>query len=160
MADWQCVTKARGLDARTGSELRIAVNGRARMRHPRLPEGYTGNAVLWARPATTAGDLVRRPLQEVVEVVSKAVADIDDAYFRSFIDFASSGVVEEEGLVPTYGGCVGDGAEPERRGGQPAGAPVPGLRLRRWAAVLRHAELLASGRRHIRRVVFLWRREH
>ncbi|GJN04861.1 hypothetical protein PR202_ga22438 [Eleusine coracana subsp. coracana] len=29
------------------------------------------------------------------------VARIDDAYFRSFIDFASSGAVEKEGLVPT-----------------------------------------------------------
>ncbi|XP_066338410.1 agmatine coumaroyltransferase-2-like [Miscanthus floridulus] len=98
---WRCVTKARRLDGCTGTELRISVNGRARMHHPRVPEGYTGNVVLWARTTTTAGYLVRRPLREVVEVVSKAVAAMDDAYFRSFIDFASSGVVEEEGLVPT-----------------------------------------------------------
>ncbi|XP_066342118.1 agmatine coumaroyltransferase-1-like [Miscanthus floridulus] len=98
---WRCVTKARRLDGCTGTELRISVNGRARMHHPRVPEGYTGNVVLWARTTTTAGYLVRRPLREVVEVVSKAVAAMDDAYFRSFIDFGSSGVVEEEGLVPT-----------------------------------------------------------
>nr|CAB3482551.1 unnamed protein product [Digitaria exilis] len=35
------------------------------------------------------------------ELIREQVARVDDAYFRSFIDFASSvGVVEEEGLVP------------------------------------------------------------
>jgi hypothetical protein len=95
---WRCVIK---VDGCTGTELHISVNGRARMHHPRVPEWYTGNVVLWARPTTTVGDMVRRPLRGVVEVVSKAVPTMDDAYFRSFIDFASSRVVEEEGLMPT-----------------------------------------------------------
>ncbi|KAF8673334.1 hypothetical protein HU200_048893 [Digitaria exilis] len=34
------------------------------------------------------------------ELISQKVVRVDDAYFRSFIDFASSGVVEKEGLVP------------------------------------------------------------
>ncbi|CAO2163890.1 unnamed protein product [Urochloa humidicola] len=102
---WRCVTKARGLAADAGGEeatttttLHLAVNGRARMRG--LPEGYTGNAVLWAHPATTAHELVAAPLGHVAELVRGEVARVDEAYFRSFIDFASSGVVEEEGLVP------------------------------------------------------------
>jgi shikimate O-hydroxycinnamoyltransferase len=99
---WRCVTKARRLgDLRTATELRIAVNGRRRMKNPRVPEEYTGNVVLWARPTTTSAELLRSPLRQVVELVSKAVAAMDDVYFRSFVDFASSGVVEEEGLLPT-----------------------------------------------------------
>ena len=56
---WRCVIK---VDGCTGTELHISVNGSARMHHPRVPEGYTGNVVLWARPTTTVGDMVRRPL--------------------------------------------------------------------------------------------------
>ncbi|PUZ45481.1 hypothetical protein GQ55_8G227200 [Panicum hallii var. hallii] len=70
------------------------------MRRPRVPDGYTGNVVLWARPAATAGDLVSRPLRFAAELISQEVARVDDGYFRSFIDFARSGAVEEEGLVP------------------------------------------------------------
>ncbi|CAL5003119.1 unnamed protein product [Urochloa decumbens] len=98
---WRCVTKARGLAAgdETKTTLHLAVNGRARMRG--LPEGYTGNAVLWAHPCTTARELLAAaPLGRAVELVRGAVARVDDSYFRSFIDFASSGAVEEEGLVP------------------------------------------------------------
>ncbi|KAF8751956.1 hypothetical protein HU200_012016 [Digitaria exilis] len=98
---WRCVTKARNLDAVTATRLHLAVNGRARMRSsPRVPEGYTGNAVLWAHPATTAGELLSEPLGHVAELIRVEVARVDDAYFRSLIDFASSGVMEEEGLVP------------------------------------------------------------
>uniref|UniRef100_A0ACD5UX54 Uncharacterized protein n=1 Tax=Avena sativa TaxID=4498 RepID=A0ACD5UX54_AVESA len=95
---WRCITKARGLDAGATTRMRIAVNGRTRMR---VPPGYTGNVVLWAWPTTTAQELVDRPLRDVVELISREVARIDEAYFRSFIDFASSGEVEKEQLVPT-----------------------------------------------------------
>ncbi|CAM0879056.1 unnamed protein product [Alopecurus aequalis] len=95
---WRCITKARGLDAGATTRMRIAVNGRKRMQ---VPAGYTGNVVLWAWPTTTAEELVGRPLRDAVELISREVARIDDAYFRSFIDFASSGEVEKEQLVPT-----------------------------------------------------------
>jgi len=99
---WRCVTRARGLGGGGGgggvTALHLAVNGRARM--PRVPEAYTGNLVLWAHPATTARDLLAGPLGRAAELVRAEAARVDDAYFRSFIDFASSGAVEEEGLVP------------------------------------------------------------
>lgn len=98
---WRCITKARGLDAGATTRMRIAVNGRTRMSGPRVPAGYTGNVVLWAWPTTTAQELVDRPLRDAVELISREVARIDDAYFKSFIDFASSGEVEKEQLVPT-----------------------------------------------------------
>ncbi|CAL4979878.1 unnamed protein product [Urochloa decumbens] len=97
---WRSVTKARRLDARAVTTLSVAVDGRVRMRRPPLPEGYAGNAVLWARPCAAAGDLVSKPLAFAAELVSRAVARVDEGYFRSFVDFASSGAVEEEGLVP------------------------------------------------------------
>lgn len=98
---WRCITKARGLDAGVTTRMRIAVNGRTRMSGPLVPAGYTGNVVLWAWPTTTAQELVDRPLRDAVELISREVARMDDAYFRSFIDFASSGKVEKEQLVPT-----------------------------------------------------------
>ncbi|CAN6239716.1 unnamed protein product [Urochloa humidicola] len=77
---WRCITRARGLDGDTVTRLRVAVNGRARMRDPpRVPDG---------------------PPLRAAELVSRAVARVDGGYFRSFVDFARSGAVEEEGLVP------------------------------------------------------------
>ncbi|KAJ1270165.1 hypothetical protein BS78_06G033700 [Paspalum vaginatum] len=98
---WRSVTEARGLGAREATRIRVAVNGRARMKNPPVPEGYTGSVVLWAWPATTARELLRRPLRYAVELISREVARTDDAYFWSFVDFASSGAVERERLVPT-----------------------------------------------------------
>ncbi|XP_039845299.1 agmatine coumaroyltransferase-2-like [Panicum virgatum] len=98
---WRCITKARGLDGGEVTRLCVAVDGRMHMRDPPVPEGYTGNVVLWARPSTTAGELVSMPLRRAVELISREVARVDDGYFRSFIDFANSDAVEEERLVPT-----------------------------------------------------------
>ncbi|CAL4991638.1 unnamed protein product [Urochloa decumbens] len=97
---WQCITRARGLRRGEVTALHLAVDGRSRMRSPPVPVGYTGNVVLLARPATTARELVAMPLQRVVELICREVSRIDESYFRSFIDFASSGAVEKEGLVP------------------------------------------------------------
>ncbi|KQK13770.1 agmatine hydroxycinnamoyltransferase 1 [Brachypodium distachyon] len=98
---WRAITAARGLGAGVGTKVRISVSGRTRMRPPVPRDGYFGNLVLWAFPRADAGDLVARPLGHAAELVRAAVAAVDDAYFRSFVDFASSGVVEAEGLVPT-----------------------------------------------------------
>uniref|UniRef100_A0ACD5VDW9 Uncharacterized protein n=1 Tax=Avena sativa TaxID=4498 RepID=A0ACD5VDW9_AVESA len=98
---WRRITMARGLDGGDATtSLCIAVDGRARMSPP-VPDGYTGNVVLWARPTATARELLARPLQHAAELIRQAVGRIDGAYFKSFVDFASSGAVEEEGLVPT-----------------------------------------------------------
>ncbi|GJN26131.1 hypothetical protein PR202_gb14035 [Eleusine coracana subsp. coracana] len=96
---WRCMTTARGLDARRPTSVAIAVDGRARMSPP-VPESYAGNVVLWARPTAKAGDLVARPLQHAVDLIHREVARVNDRYFKSFVDFACSDAVEEEGLVP------------------------------------------------------------
>ncbi|CAO2146637.1 unnamed protein product [Urochloa humidicola] len=97
---WRCVTLARGLDKHEVTRLYLAVNGRGRMTNPKVPKGYAGNVVLWARPSTTVRELVETPLRCTVELISYAVARVDNRYFRSFIDFACSGAIEQEGLVP------------------------------------------------------------
>ncbi|XP_048536685.1 agmatine coumaroyltransferase-2-like [Triticum urartu] len=97
---WRCVTRARGFDGGDATALLIGVDGRRRMRPP-VPDGYTGNVVLWARPTATARELVDMPLRHAAELIGRAVARVDDTYYRSFIDFACSGAVEEERLVPT-----------------------------------------------------------
>jgi hypothetical protein len=95
---WRCITAARGLDDTTTSVC-IAVDGRARMSPP-VPDGYTGNVVLWARPTAAARDLVARPLRHAVELINMELSRVDGSYFGSFVDFATSGAVEEERLVP------------------------------------------------------------
>ncbi|EEE62111.1 hypothetical protein OsJ_16895 [Oryza sativa Japonica Group] len=91
---------ARGLAAGEATTLRVSVNGRTRMR-PAVPRGYFGNLVLWAFPRCAAGELASRPVQHAAKLIRRAVARADDAYFRSFVDFASSGAVEAEGLAAT-----------------------------------------------------------
>uniref|UniRef100_J3M2D4 Uncharacterized protein n=1 Tax=Oryza brachyantha TaxID=4533 RepID=J3M2D4_ORYBR len=124
---WRCITMARGLDGREATSVSIAVDGRARMSPP-VPDGYTGNVVLWARPTATARELVTAPLQHAVGLINREVSRINDGYFKSFIDFASSGAVEEERLgwlrIPFY--------ELDFGGGQPflftpSYLPVEGL---------------------------------
>jgi hypothetical protein len=95
---WRSMTTARGLEEGQSTSVCIAVDGRARM-SPQVPDGYTGNVVLWARPTAKAGELVARPLQHAVGLINREVARINDAYFKSFIDFATSGAVEKERLV-------------------------------------------------------------
>uniref|UniRef100_A0A0E0KWE4 Uncharacterized protein n=1 Tax=Oryza punctata TaxID=4537 RepID=A0A0E0KWE4_ORYPU len=95
---WRCITMARGLEGSVATSVSIAVDGRARMSPP-VPDGYTGNVVLWARPTATARELVTMPLQHAVGLINRAVARINDGYFKSFVDFANCGAVEEERLV-------------------------------------------------------------
>ncbi|URE28377.1 Transferase family [Musa troglodytarum] len=91
---------ARGLDERITSHIRISVDGRARLRPP-VPDEYFGNLVLWAFPRAKVGDLVNKPLQFAAALVREGITRLDDGYYRSFIDFASSEKVKEEGLEAT-----------------------------------------------------------
>ncbi|TVU24299.1 hypothetical protein EJB05_26726, partial [Eragrostis curvula] len=99
---WRCITVARRLDGSVVTVARVAVDGRSRLRHqPAVPQEYVGNVVLWARPTAAAKDLLEAPLGHAAELVSRVVVRMDDRYFRSFVDFASSGSVEAERLAPT-----------------------------------------------------------
>ncbi|KAF8756316.1 hypothetical protein HU200_011103 [Digitaria exilis] len=54
-----------------------------------------------AFPTATVADLLGRPLKHAAQVIHDEVARVDGGYFRSFVDFASSGAVEKEGLEPS-----------------------------------------------------------
>jgi hypothetical protein len=95
---WRAMTRARGLNPDETSQIRLSVDGRHRLG---LPAEYFGNLVLWAFPTATVADLLGRPLRHAAQVIHDEVARVDGAYFRSFIDFASSGAVEREGLAPS-----------------------------------------------------------
>ncbi|CAL5082637.1 unnamed protein product [Urochloa decumbens] len=96
---WRAITRARAIgNPMQASTVRISVDGRPRLA---APPGYFGNLVLWAFPRATVGDLLNRPLRHAAQVIHDAVARVDGGYFRSFVDFASSGAVEKEGLEPT-----------------------------------------------------------
>ncbi|KAJ3681635.1 hypothetical protein LUZ60_014208 [Juncus effusus] len=97
---WKVMTKARGLGGNETTQIRISVNGRTRM-NPKIPNEYIGNLVLWAFPRSKVKDLVNNPLQYAAELIRSEVAKINDDYFKSFIDFASSESIGKEGLVST-----------------------------------------------------------
>lgn len=56
--------------------------------------------MLWAFPHCDAGEIVTRPVHHAAELIQRAIAGIDDTYFRSFIDFTSSSANKAEGPVP------------------------------------------------------------
>nr|XP_009769251.1 PREDICTED: agmatine coumaroyltransferase-2-like [Nicotiana sylvestris] len=96
---WRGITKARGRNAFETTQIRIAVNGRARL-NPRIPNEYFGNLVLWAFPTTKVKDLLREPLPHATKLIHDAVTKVNNNYFRSFIDFANTKVKEQD-LIPT-----------------------------------------------------------
>ncbi|XP_057781889.1 agmatine coumaroyltransferase-2-like isoform X2 [Salvia miltiorrhiza] len=95
---WRTITKARGLNGSETTQLRISVDGRARL-NPRVPNEYFGNLVLWAFAKAKVDDLLRAPLPYAAKLLHEAVVNVNDDYFKSFIDFANH-KVEEEDLVP------------------------------------------------------------
>ncbi|CAN6218584.1 unnamed protein product [Urochloa humidicola] len=95
---WRTMTRARGLNPEETSQIRLSVDGRHRLG---LPNEYFGNLVLWAFPTATVADLLSRPLRHAAQVIHDEVARVDGGYFRSFIDFATSGAVEREDLGPS-----------------------------------------------------------
>ncbi|XBI24186.1 hypothetical protein VPH35_049310 [Triticum aestivum] len=96
---WRAMTRARGLSHDDISTVRISVDGRSRLG---MPAEYAGNLVLWAFPRARVSDLLGQPLSHAAQLIHDEVARVaDPAYFRSFVDFATSGVVEQEGLAPS-----------------------------------------------------------
>ncbi|CAM0952780.1 unnamed protein product [Alopecurus aequalis] len=93
---WRTMTRARDLSPEVTSSIRLSVDGRHRLGKP---AEYFGNMVLWAFPRATVGDLLNRPLKHAAQVIHDEVAKVDGAYYQSFVDFATSGAVEKEGLT-------------------------------------------------------------
>ncbi|XP_058074965.1 agmatine coumaroyltransferase-2-like [Magnolia sinica] len=97
---WRTITKARGLNDYEMTEVRISVNGRSRL-IPHVSNEYFGNLVLWAFPRAGVRELLREPLHHAAKLIHDSVTKVNDSYFKSFIDFASSKEEETKDLVPT-----------------------------------------------------------
>nr|DAD43065.1 TPA_asm: hypothetical protein HUJ06_001295 [Nelumbo nucifera] len=97
---WKKITQARGLAPDEYTQVRVAVNGRARMKPP-VPMEYFGNLVLWAYPRLTAKELLSESHAHIAKSIHEAVAKVDNEYFRSFIDFGELSKGKEEELVAT-----------------------------------------------------------
>ncbi|KAK6144306.1 hypothetical protein DH2020_021126 [Rehmannia glutinosa] len=95
---WRAITKARGLNGLETTQVRVSVDGRARL-NPRVPNEYFGNLVLWAFAKAKVDDLLREPLPYAAKLLHEAVMNVNDKYFKSFIDFANHKVRQED-LVP------------------------------------------------------------
>lgn len=83
---WKKMTLARGLKGEEMSQVRVAVNGRFRIK-PSVPAEYFGNFVLWAYPRLKVEDLLNQSYKFVAKAINEAVAKVDSGYFQSFIDF-------------------------------------------------------------------------
>ncbi|RWR74770.1 agmatine coumaroyltransferase-2-like protein [Cinnamomum micranthum f. kanehirae] len=95
---WKKITIARGLDDDELTQVRVAVNGRGRIK-PAVPLEYFGNLVLWAYPRLRVKDLLNESHVFVAKAIHEAVAKVDNAYFKSFVDFGELSKGEDGGSL-------------------------------------------------------------
>ncbi|OVA03036.1 Transferase [Macleaya cordata] len=95
---WRTITRVRGLTKCQRTEMKISVNGRRRLK-PHVPDEYFGNLVLWAYPAAQVKDLLHESLSHAAEIIHEAVVKVNDDYFKSYIDFASTDQLQDEDLM-------------------------------------------------------------
>ncbi|KAH7654866.1 Transferase protein [Dioscorea alata] len=96
---WRKVTIARQLDDKECTMLRIAVNGRSRLRPP-VPLEFFGNLVLNAYPKANSKELIEGGVATAAEIIRKGLRFIGEDYFLSFIDLGE--VYGDRDLVPCY----------------------------------------------------------
>lgn len=84
---WRCTCKARRIPADTEANIRIPVNGRARLRPP-LPPGFFGNPQFRAMATATVGDLTSNgALSYAAGMIHAGLVRVDDEYMRSAMDY-------------------------------------------------------------------------
>ncbi|OVA11494.1 Transferase [Macleaya cordata] len=74
---WKKVTQARGLDLEECTQVRVAVNGRARIK-PAVPMEYFGNLVLWAYPKLKVKEVLNESHAYIAKAIHDEVARVDD----------------------------------------------------------------------------------
>ncbi|MCL7035564.1 hypothetical protein MKW94_000215 [Papaver nudicaule] len=93
---WRTMAKVRGLaELDQTTEMKISVNGRRRLK-PCVPDEYFGNLILAAFPQCRAKELLDESLSHAAEVIHKSIAKVDSDYFKSFIDFATNSMQDED----------------------------------------------------------------
>ncbi|KAI3986375.1 hypothetical protein MKX01_002220 [Papaver californicum] len=99
---WRTMAKIRGLTELQTTEMKIAVNGRRRLK-PCVPDEYFGNLVLSAYPQCQAKDFFDESLSHTAEVIHASVAKVNSDYFNSFIDFANCSMQNEDFIIDRKG---------------------------------------------------------
>ncbi|TVU48139.1 hypothetical protein EJB05_07765, partial [Eragrostis curvula] len=97
---WKKITAARGLAPDAFTQVRVAVNCRARASPP-VPMDFFGNMVLWAFPKLQVKDLLTSSYDRVVGAIRNAVARVDGEYIQSFVDFGAVADASGENLAAT-----------------------------------------------------------
>ncbi|OVA11489.1 Transferase [Macleaya cordata] len=100
---WKKVTQARGLDLEVCTQVRVAVNGRTKIK-PAVPMEYFGNLVLWAYPKLKVKEVLNESYAYIAKAIHDEVARVDDKYFKSFMDFGEITKGEVlEAMAPEFG---------------------------------------------------------
>ncbi|MCL7050406.1 hypothetical protein MKW94_018426 [Papaver nudicaule] len=97
---WKKVTQARGLDPEESTQVRVAMNGRERIK-PSVPMEYFGNLVLWAYPTLKVKEVLQESHAYVSKVIHDEVIRVDSRYFESFIDFGAGILQDVDDLEST-----------------------------------------------------------
>ncbi|RZC93696.1 hypothetical protein C5167_016326 [Papaver somniferum] len=95
---WTVITRVRGLDDSQSTYVKIAVNGRRRLR-PQIPDEYFGNMILSAFAETQGKILYKESLSHTAKIIREEISKVDDKYFKSYIDFANKNL-NDDGLKP------------------------------------------------------------
>ncbi|KAI3985454.1 hypothetical protein MKX01_033768 [Papaver californicum] len=101
---WKKMTQARGLDPEESTQVRVSVNGRARIK-PAVPMEYFGNLVLWAYPTLKVKELLQESYAYVSKIIHDEVIRVDSRYFKSFIDFGTA-TEDLEATAPEFGNTL------------------------------------------------------
>ncbi|KAI3849630.1 hypothetical protein MKW92_018284 [Papaver armeniacum] len=99
---WRTMAKVRGLTELQTTEMKISVNGRRRLK-PCVPDDYLGNLILSAYPQSRAKEILDEPLSHTAEVIHASIAKVNSDYFKSFIDFASYSMQNEDFIIDREG---------------------------------------------------------
>ncbi|KAL6839401.1 hypothetical protein ACP4OV_030671 [Aristida adscensionis] len=97
---WKKMTATRGLRPEEFTQVRVAVNCRARA-NPPVPANFFGNMVLWAFPRLQVRDLLGSSYGSVAGAIRDAVARVDSEYIQSFVDFGAAADANGEELAAT-----------------------------------------------------------
>lgn len=89
---WTCRTSALKINPEEEVLMCSLVNARGKNLSSALslPLGYYGNAFVYPAAVTKAEDLSRNSLEFAVELVKKAIAETNEEYFRSVVDFLAT----------------------------------------------------------------------
>ncbi|GIQ79974.1 transferase [Kipferlia bialata] len=84
---WQCITRARGLDADSMTRHTMAANARQRLSPP-VPDGYFGNcALLPSTDSVKVSALLSLPLSTVSRMVRQSLTDLTPDRARAVVSF-------------------------------------------------------------------------